>query len=599
MHLNCSSRLQTVSVVRTRNRVATVTSRPRAVPPVLPGFEYVRHLGSGGFADVYLFQEQNLGRRNVAVKVLLRAQLVGGAWENFDNEATLMAKLSNHPSIVSVHQAGISADGRPFIVMEYCSKPTLHARYRGARFSEAETLRVGVQIAGAVETAHRAGILHRDIKPANIMMTDYGRPALTDFGIAATTAGGAPAGMSVPWAPPEAFDPGRNGDARSDVYSLAATLYTVLAGRSPFEIPGQSTTTRDLMGRIQTGALPRIDRTDVRESVEEVLAIGMARDPGGRYPSAMAFARALQRVQIELGMQPTTVDVVDDSIDLDERLEDEGRTIVRPVIALQAESPYAALDPATPTTMRSGDGMHAAVTSPESQRHALSIGRRPVVIGVVGVVAAMVAAAGIWAITSQRAAEPPPSSVETTGERTSRPDSPMTNPPSSSVSAPRGFICWSGKRVDDVDSCGNASGIEGLKYVYPSLTEQWSRCKYADLLPTTVAYECRFNDGIIRYRYWKNVSEADKGIAERYASAEESEFILDGKPVGTMYRPTEREKTGLYAMLAHWGMGHYSVTVTAKTRAQQEHLWSTVTFRAISDLHAHPTGRAPRIALQG
>lgn len=314
-----------------------MSSRPPAPPPRLSGFAYVRHLGSGGFADVYLYEEQLLGRRNVAVKVLLRGELMDAALANFTNEATLMAQLSNHPSIVSVHQAGISEDGRPFIVMEYCSRPNLQARYRAGRFSEAETLRIGVQIAGAVETAHRAGILHRDIKPANILVTDYGRPALTDFGIAATTAAGGSAAFSAPWAPPEAISSDRASDARSDVYSLAATLYTLLAGRTPFEIPGASNTTVDLLDRINTASLPKIGRSEVLPATEQVLATGMARNPDDRYPSAMAFARALQRVQIERGMQPTTVDVMEEDAELAERPEEGGRTSVRSVVTIDAQ----------------------------------------------------------------------------------------------------------------------------------------------------------------------------------------------------------------------------------------------------------------------
>lgn len=340
-----------------------MSSRPPAPPPELAGFRFVRHLGSGGFADVYLYEQQLLGRRNVAVKVLLRDELMDAALQNFSNEATLMATLSNHPSIVSVYQADISPQGRPYIVMEYCSKPTLHARYRAGRFSEAETLRIGIQIAGAVETAHRAGILHRDIKPANILVTDYGRPALTDFGIAATTAGEAAAGLSVPWAPPEAVESGRIGDARSDIYSLAATLYTLLAGRAPFEIPGASNARVDLMGRIQTAPLPKLGRADVLPSVEKVLATAMARSPEDRYPSAMAFARALQRLQIERGMQPTTVDVMDDAVDTDERIEDDGRTVVRPVVTIEAQSP----DPAPGSLPASETGPHTVLRSEDDE----------------------------------------------------------------------------------------------------------------------------------------------------------------------------------------------------------------------------------------
>lgn len=140
------------------------------------------------------------------------------------------------------------------------------------------------------------------------------------------------------------------GDARSDVYSLAATLYTVLAGRTPDEIPGASNTTVDLMGRIQTAPLPKIGRADVLPSVEKVLATALSRDPQDRYPSAMAFARALQRLQIERGMQPTAVDLMDDAVDADERLEDDGRTVVRSVVTIEAQ-PAAVPKSAAPAAM--------------------------------------------------------------------------------------------------------------------------------------------------------------------------------------------------------------------------------------------------------
>jgi serine/threonine protein kinase len=323
-----------------------MSARPPAVPPQISGFEHVRHLGSGGFADVFLYEQPMLGRK-VAVKVLLSGRLVADALANFTNEANLMAQLSNHPSIVSVYQAGISEDGRPFIVMEYCSRPNLQTRYRAARFSEAETLRIGIQTAGAVETAHRAGILHRDIKPANILVTDYGRPALTDFGIAATTASGAQAGFSVPWAPPESFRTGSIGDERSDIYSLAATLYTLLAGRTPFELPGAPNSSVDIMGRIQAGSLPAIGRQDVSPTLERALAIAMAPDASARYSSAMEFARALQRVQIERGMQPTTVDVIEEAADVVDHEEDEGLTRIRSVVTIEAQPPLVASGPAT------------------------------------------------------------------------------------------------------------------------------------------------------------------------------------------------------------------------------------------------------------
>ncbi|MEA5456395.1 serine/threonine-protein kinase [Sinomonas sp. JGH33] len=315
--------------------------RPPSAPPALPGFDYVRVLGSGGFADVFLYQQQ-LPRRQVAVKVMLSDKLGADTISQFTDEANAMAQLATHPSIVSVYQAGISGDGRPYLVMEYCSKPNLQTRYRRERLSEAEALRVGVQIAGAVETAHRAGILHRDIKPANVLVTEYGRPALTDFGIAATAGGAVEAsGMSVPWSPPESFASPARSEAPSDVYALGATLYTVLAGRSPFEIPGASNSYIDLIGRINTVPVPAIGRADVSSAFEDVLRKAMAKSPGDRFPSAMAFARELQRTQIGLGIQPTPIDVTEDEFLFDEDPDGDDGTRIRNIVTIDAQAPSA------------------------------------------------------------------------------------------------------------------------------------------------------------------------------------------------------------------------------------------------------------------
>lgn len=331
-----------------------MSRRPPSSPPLLPGFDYVKLLGSGGFADVFLYQQQH-PRRQVAVKVLLKDKLGTASAEGFTEEANLMAQFASHPSIVSVYQAGVSDDGRPYLVMEYCSKPNLQARHRRERFSEAETLRVGIQIAGAVETAHRAGILHRDIKPANILVTDYNRPALTDFGISATTTD-AMSGMSIPWSPPESLRTPPQGFPSSDVYSLAATLYTLLTNRSPFEIPGGSNTELDVMSRIQSMALPSTGRPDVSAALQAVLERAMAKDPTHRYASAIEFAWALQRVQIEHGMQATPIDVADDEI-LDEAEEaGEERTRFRGVTSIDAQTtPPASTGSATaPPSMFAG-----------------------------------------------------------------------------------------------------------------------------------------------------------------------------------------------------------------------------------------------------
>ncbi|WP_456825480.1 serine/threonine-protein kinase [Cellulomonas sp. P5_E12] len=287
--------------------------REASTPPRLPGYEHLRVLGLGGFADVFLYQ-QELPRREVAVKVLLAGSLDDEVRSRFQQEANLMAQLSHHPSIVTIYHAAIAADGRPFLVMEYCSRPGLAERYRQERISVAEALRIGVRLASAVETAHRAGILHRDIKPANVLTTDFGWPALTDFGIAATTGHGAGAtvGMSIPWSPPELLGEHPTGDERSDVYSLAATIYSLLAGRTPFEVPGGENTAQQLVARIERSPLPPTGRDDVPWGLQDLLERAMAKHPARRFESAAAVARALQQVEADLRLPITPLDLTDE-----------------------------------------------------------------------------------------------------------------------------------------------------------------------------------------------------------------------------------------------------------------------------------------------
>jgi len=305
--------------------------RAPSVAPQLPGYEYVSVLGSGGFSDVFLYQ-QRLPRRRVAVKVLLTEQLNPSTQAQFVDEANLMAQLSTHPYIVTIYHADVAGDGRPYFVMEHCSGPSLAERYKRGAFGVEDALRTGVRLAGAIATAHSAGILHRDIKPANVLTNDFGWPALTDFGISSSldeelpvhtgTGGNRPAGseatgtgesqsvgMSVPWSPPEMFADDPRPDVRSDVFSLAATIHTLLAGQTPFEIRGRSNGTLDLIGRIERGAITPIGRADVPTSLVAVLAKAMATRREDRFASAVEFARALQRVELELGYAPTGIDV--------------------------------------------------------------------------------------------------------------------------------------------------------------------------------------------------------------------------------------------------------------------------------------------------
>ncbi|CAG7844915.1 Serine/threonine-protein kinase PknK [Pseudoclavibacter triregionum] len=297
----------------------STSRRTPAAPPEIPGFVYQRLLGSGGFSDVYLY-EQQLPRRLVAVKVLLGGDdLNETSRQAFIGEANLMAQMSSHPYIVTIFHADVAADGRPYFVMEYAPGKSLSERYKTEVIPVEEVLRTGVRVASAVATAHQVGILHRDIKPANILANDYGWPALTDFGISsavddelADAAEGettATAGMSVPWSPPEMFSDHPVPDARSEVFSLGATVYTALAGHSPFEIRGRKNGTIDLIGRIERGQITPVTRSDAPRSLIAVLQRAMSVRPTDRYATVMDFARALQRVELELGFPPTPIDV--------------------------------------------------------------------------------------------------------------------------------------------------------------------------------------------------------------------------------------------------------------------------------------------------
>ncbi|MGI9823997.1 serine/threonine-protein kinase [Agromyces sp. Marseille-Q5079] len=346
--------------------------RATSTPPELPGYTPLNLLGSGGFADVFLY-EQRLPRRKVAVKVLLTEQLGRDTRAQFVAEANLMAQLSAHPFIVTIFHADVSADGRPYFVMEYCSGPSLSEQYKRQPFAVADALRTGIRISGAVATAHAAGILHRDIKPANVLTNDYGWPALTDFGISSNLdgelpvhtmtirpgeaatggTGSAAVGMSVPWSPAEMFGDDPRPDPRSDVFSLAATVHTLLAGRSPFEVPGRSNGTLDLIGRIERGSITPMQRDDVPRSLTSVLAKGMAVRREDRYPSAVEFARALQRVELELGYAATTIEVPNLVVAESDPSEDEAdATRARGVRTIDAQGGADAAQQADATVAR-------------------------------------------------------------------------------------------------------------------------------------------------------------------------------------------------------------------------------------------------------
>jgi hypothetical protein len=280
-----------------------------AAPPDIHGLAFVRKLGSGGYADVFLY-DQATPQRKVAVKVLRESGLSTSAMTAFTAEADAMAQLE-HPYIVPVYATGMTLDHRPYIAMMYYPRPSLSERARTERFSIAETLQLGIQLGSAVETAHRAGLLHRDIKPANVLTSAYGRPGLTDFGIAGRIAEkeDEDVGVSVPWSPPEVLYATAPASIRSDVYSLGATLWHLLVGRSPFEMPGGDNSPFALMRRIRDVPPPFTGRPDVPASLDRLLRSAMSKEPAARPQRVAEFVGALQAIEQELRLPRTPLEL--------------------------------------------------------------------------------------------------------------------------------------------------------------------------------------------------------------------------------------------------------------------------------------------------
>ena len=286
-------------------------------PPVLPGFTFIRPLGTGGFSDVFLY-EQDFPRREVAVKVMLANDSDSDLLRMFANEADALARLSAHPSVLSVYDASRAADGRPYLVMEHCPDSYASA-FREYVLPVGEVLQVGIALAGALETVHRAGLLHRDIKPSNILRTTTGAPVLSDFGVASTrffAVDDDRVAMSIPWGAPEIVSEDAVGSVAADIWSLGATVYSLLAGKSPFEREGAGANTPEkLIRRIRKAQYTMTQRDDVPDSLEEILAQAMSLDPAERQASAREFGEQLQDVQRELGLGVTSLEIVgEDSV---------------------------------------------------------------------------------------------------------------------------------------------------------------------------------------------------------------------------------------------------------------------------------------------
>ena len=263
-------------------------SRAVIPAPDIPGHTVIGVLGSGGFATVYRTWQVAVSRET-AVKVDSRALHSERDQRRFFREVTAAGRLSGHPHVIDVYDAGTLRDGRPYMVMEMCPGGSLNDELRrNGPLSPAAVCQIGVNLADALAAAHELGILHRDLKPANILVNRYGVVGIADFGLASIIAAGGEQSVSrdaltPAYAPPESFLAEEPSPA-ADVYSMAATLYALAAGHPPhFPASGESPGMWALLERRsqQVDEIP-----GVPAGMMDILRASLAPVPSRRLPSA-------------------------------------------------------------------------------------------------------------------------------------------------------------------------------------------------------------------------------------------------------------------------------------------------------------------------
>jgi len=261
-----------------------------------------RELARGAMGVVYVASHEVLGR-DVALKVLQGTAAGERALRRFATEAEALAKLQ-HPNVVALHEVG-TARGMPFLVMDLIEGESLEETIERAPLSSKEAARVCEGLARGLQHAHERGVLHRDVKPANVLIAKDGRPLLTDFGLAfqrailddeseRLTRSGQLLGTPHFMAPEQARGALDQIDARTDVYSLGATLFSALTGRPVFDatsLPGLIHCVTEVSPRSPASYV-----TDVDRELAAICLKCLEKDRDLRYASAGALADDLARL---------------------------------------------------------------------------------------------------------------------------------------------------------------------------------------------------------------------------------------------------------------------------------------------------------------
>jgi serine/threonine-protein kinase len=265
------------------------------VGQMLGQYRLVELIGQGGMATVYRALDTR-SLQDVAIKILSGAAVGDRRYvRRFRREAGLVKNVLRHPNIVAVLDYN-EVRGLVYLVMPYVQGETLHDRMVRKRVTDAEAARWIDQVAGALDFAHRQGIIHRDVKPSNVIIDQQGDAHLTDFGLARMIEGSHTLTGSMLMGTPSYVSPeqgrGKHVDGRADEYSLGVVMYQLAAGRVPFE---GSTPMATVLMHIQE-PVPRPGRfnPNLSPAVEKVIVKAMEKNPDDRFPTLAAMNQAYQ-----------------------------------------------------------------------------------------------------------------------------------------------------------------------------------------------------------------------------------------------------------------------------------------------------------------